>query len=322
MPLSLPGGATPRNLPLSYIPSPPANGFHIGPLFVHFYGLMYVIAITLAVIITQRRVRASGGDPSVVGDVALWAVPAGIIGGRIYFDITTPSQISPHTWWGVFAVWNGGLGIWGGIAAGALAGIWRLRRRGIPFAQFADAVAPALLVAQAVGRIGNYFNQELYGRHTTMPWGLRISGHPGAYHPTFLYELICDLALAALLVWLGHHAAIKPPGLFALYVTGYSAFRIYEESLRIDYSQHFLGLRLNTFVASALTIVGIAWFVISQRRRTAAEEGEPDDRQPADSEPDSGEPDSGEPDSGEPDSEPSSGKPDGVEDSTLPADTK
>jgi len=259
----------PHRMPLSYIPSPPVNGFHIGPLFVHFYGLMYVIGITLAVIITQRRVRASGGDASVVGDVAVWAVPAGIIGGRIYFDITTPSQISPHTWWGAFAVWNGGLGIWGGIAAGALAGIWRLRRRGVAFGPFADAVAPALLVAQAVGRIGNYFNQELYGSHTTMPWGLRISGHPGAYHPTFLYELIFDLALAALLVWLGHHTAIKPPGLFALYVTGYSAFRIYEESLRIDYSQHFLGLRLNTFVASALTIVGMAWFIYTQRRKPA-----------------------------------------------------
>jgi prolipoprotein diacylglyceryl transferase len=313
MPLSWPGAASPRNLPLSYIPSPPINGFHIGPLVVHFYGLMYVIAIALAVIITQRRVRASGGDPSIVGDVALWAVPAGIIGGRIYFLITTPSQISPHTWWGAFAVWNGGLGIWGGIAAGALAGIWRLRRRGIPVAPFADAVAPALLVAQAVGRIGNYFNQELYGRHTTMPWGLRISGHPGAYHPTFLYELIFDLSLAALLVWLGHRAAIRPPGLFALYMTGYSAFRIYEESLRIDYSEHFHGLRLNTFVASALTIVGIVWFVVSQRRRQAPAEGEPGGREPASSEPEASEAKVSEPDTS---------KPDSVPDGTMPADTK
>ncbi|HEX6932369.1 MAG TPA: prolipoprotein diacylglyceryl transferase family protein, partial [Streptosporangiaceae bacterium] len=124
--------------------------------------------------------------------------------------------------------------------------------------------------AQAVGRIGNYFNQELYGRHTTMPWGLKISGHPGLYHPTFLYELIFDLALAALLVWLGHHTKIKPPGLFALYVTGYSGFRIYEESLRIDYSQHFLGLRLNTFVASALTLLGLVWFIYTQRRKPAS----------------------------------------------------
>src|SRR6266568_1190761 len=260
---------TPVHSPLAYIPSPPDNGFHIGPLFVHYYGLMYVIGITLAVLITQRRIRASGGDASVVGDIALWAVPAGIIGGRIYFDITTPAQI-PHVWYGVFAVWSGGLGIWGGIAAGVLVGVWRVRRRGLPVAPFADAVAPALLVAQAVGRIGNYFNQELYGRHTTMPWGLKISGHPGLYHPTFLYELIFDLALAALLVWLGHHTRIRPPGLFALYVTGYSAFRIYEETLRIDSSEHFLGLRLNLYVASALTLAGLAWFIISQRRAPAA----------------------------------------------------
>ncbi len=275
---------TPAQHPLAYIPSPPVNGFHIGPLFVHFYGVMYVIGITLAIIITQRRIRAAGGDSSVVGDVAMWAVPAGIIGGRIYFDITTPAQI-PHVWYGVFAVWTGGLGIWGGIAAGALVGVWRVRRRGIPIAPVADAIAPALLVAQAVGRIGNYFNQELYGRHTTMPWGLKISGQPGLYHPTFLYELIFDLALAAILVWLGHHAKIKPPGLFALYVTGYSAFRVYEESLRIDYSEHFGGLRLNTFVASALTLLGIIWFIYTQRRKPApAEAPEPpsEDDRPAD----------------------------------------
>src|SRR6266581_391429 len=190
-----------HRMPLSFIPSPPVNGFHIGPLFVHFYGLMYVIGIALAVIITQRRVRSSGGDPSVVADVALWAVPAGIIGGRIYFDLTTPADI-PHVWYGAFAVWTGGLGVWGGIAGGALAGIWRLRRHGVSFAPFADAVAPALLVAQAVGRIGNYFNQELYGKPTTLPWALVIS-HPHGYprnttfQPTFLYELIWDLALAA-----------------------------------------------------------------------------------------------------------------------------
>ena len=277
-----------HHMPLAYIPSPPINGFHLGPLFVHFYGLMYVIGITLAVIITQRRVRTAGGDPSVVADVALWAVPAGIIGGRIYFDLTTPADI-PHVWYGPFAVWTGGLGIWGGVAAGALAGIWRLRRRGIKVAPFADAVAPALLVAQAVGRIGNYFNQELYGRRTTMPWGLEITGHPGAYHPTFLYELLFDLALAALLVWLGHHAKIRPPGLFALYVTGYSAFRIYEETLRIDSSQHFLGLRLNFYVASALTAAGLIWFVINQRRPAPVtpaaatdvqDEAEPDETKP------------------------------------------
>ena len=139
-----------------------------------------------------------------------------------------------------------------------------------------DAVAPALLVAQAVGRIGNYFNKELFGGPTTLPWGLDIPAalpaRPGTrrtstFHPTFLYELIFDLALAAVLVWLGHHRGIRPPGLFALYVTGYSAFRIFEESLRVDPSEHFLGLRLNMYVAIILTIAGAVWFWYTQRRR-------------------------------------------------------
>jgi prolipoprotein diacylglyceryl transferase len=256
-----------------HIPSPSVNGFHLGPAFIHYYGLMYVIGITLAILITQHRWRKQGGEPGLVGDVALWAVPAGIIGGRIYFDLTTPKYI-PHHWWGVFAVWDGGLGIWGGIALGAAAGVWRVRRHGASASAFADAVAPALLVAQAVGRIGNYFNKELFGGPTSLPWGLYIPvryrppGYASAttFHPTFLYELIFDLLLAAVLVWLGHHRNIKAPGLFALYVTGYSAFRIFEESLRVDPSQHFLGLRLNMYVAIALTLAGAAWFWWSQRR--------------------------------------------------------
>jgi prolipoprotein diacylglyceryl transferase len=256
-----------------HIPSPSVNGFHLGPAFIHYYGLMYVIGITLAIVITQRRWKAVGGDPGLVGDVALWAVPAGIIGGRIYFDITTPKYI-PHHWYGIFAVWDGGLGIWGGVAAGAAVGIWRVRRHGANGAAFADAVAPALLVAQAVGRIGNYFNKELFGGPTSLPWGLYIPPgyRPAGYlsfttfQPTFLYELIWDLSLAAALVWLGHHRGIRPPGLFALYVTGYSAFRIFEESLRVDPSEHFLGLRLNMYVAIILTAGGALWFWRTQRR--------------------------------------------------------
>jgi prolipoprotein diacylglyceryl transferase len=141
-----------------------------------------------------------------------------------------------------------------------------------------DAVAPALLVAQAIGRIGNYFNQELFGGPTSLPWALQISPahRPDGYaryatfHPTFLYELIFDLALAAFLVWLGHHRRIRPPGLFALYVTGYSAFRIFEESLRVDPAHHILGQRLNFWVACLLTLAGATWFVLSQRRPAAA----------------------------------------------------
>jgi prolipoprotein diacylglyceryl transferase len=256
-----------------YIPSPSVNGFHLGSAYIHFYGLMYVIGITLAILITQRRWKAAGGDVGLVGDVALWAVPAGIVGGRIYFDLTTPKYI-PHHWYGVFAVWDGGLGIWGGVAVAALVGAWRVRRTGASVVLFMDAVAPALLVAQAIGRLGNYFNQELFGGPTTLPWALQIApqfrpiGYTqfSTFQPTFLYELIFDLGWAALLVWLGHHRGIKPPGLFALYVMGYSAFRIFEEALRVDPSEHFLGLRLNMYVASALTLAGLAWFGYSQRR--------------------------------------------------------
>jgi prolipoprotein diacylglyceryl transferase len=271
-----------------FIPSPSVNGFYVGPAFIHVYGLMYVVGITLAILITQRRWKAVGGDPGLVGDVAIWAVPAGIIGGRIYFDLTTPQYI-PHHWYGVFAVWDGGLGIWGGIALGALVGVWRVRRHGANVGLFMDAVAPALLVAQAVGRIGNYFNKELFGGPTTLPWGLEIPvayRPPGytayrTFHPTFLYELIFDLALAAFLVWLGHHRSVKPPGLFALYVTGYSAFRIFEESLRVDPSEHFLGLRFNMYVAIILTIAGAVWFWYTQRRRPAtADQGSAAGRPP------------------------------------------
>jgi phosphatidylglycerol---prolipoprotein diacylglyceryl transferase len=261
-----------------YIPSPPINSFHIGPLDIHFYALGYIIGITAAILITRRRWRAAGGDPDVVNDIALWAVPAGIIGGRIYFDITTPADI-PHVWYGIFAVWTGGLGIWGGVALAAIVGAWRLRRLGISVGPFANAVAPALLVAQAVGRLGNYFNKELFGKPTTLPWGLeipyyyRVQGgipaqdlHFATFQPTFLYELIWDLALAAFLVWLGHHAKIKPWSLFALYVAGYSAFRIFEESVRIDSSVYFFGLRLNMYIAVIMTLAGLAWFLIAQRR--------------------------------------------------------
>src|SRR5260370_10867870 len=255
-----------------HIPTPSDTAFHLGPLFVQYYGLMYVIGITRAIVITQRRWKSLGGDPGLVGDVALWAVPAGIIGGRIYFDITTPKYI-PHHWYGIFAVWDGGLGIWGGIAAGAAVGIWRVRRHKADGGLFADAVAPALLVAQAVGRIGNYFNKELFGGPTSLPWGLNIpfadrpAGYLGyqTFQPTLLYELIFHPALAAALVWLGHPPGIKAPGLFALYVTGYSAFRIFEESLRVDPSEHFLGLRLNMYVAIAATVAGGAWFWYTQR---------------------------------------------------------
>jgi prolipoprotein diacylglyceryl transferase len=258
---------------LASIPSPAASGFHVGPLFFHFYGLCYVIGITAAVLLTRRLWGEKGGDRDLVYTVALWGVPAGILGGRLYHDVTSWNEV-PHNWYGWIAVWEGGLGIWGGILGGVIGGVIPLKRARVNITRFMDATAPGLLVAQAIGRVGNYFNQELFGGPTKLPWALQISPEhrPSGYlayptfQPTFLYELIFDLALAAALVWLIHHRRIRAPGIFALYVTGYSAFRIFEELLRVDPAHHILGERLNFWVACLLTLTGIVWFFRTQRR--------------------------------------------------------
>jgi prolipoprotein diacylglyceryl transferase len=261
-----------------YIPSPPINSFHIGPLDIHFYALGYIVGIFFAIWITRSRWRRAGGDPDLINDIALWVVPAGIIGGRIYFDITTPMDI-PHVWYGVFAVWTGGLGIWGGVALAAVVGGWRLKRLGITAGAMANAMAPALLVAQGIGRIGNYFNKELFGKPSTLPWAVkipyqyRVAGgipakdlHFSTFQPSFLYELIFDLLYAAFLVWLSHRVKFKPWALFALYVAGYSGYRIFEETIRIDSSEYILGMRLNFWVALFGTVAGLIWFLIAQTR--------------------------------------------------------
>jgi prolipoprotein diacylglyceryl transferase len=259
---------------IASIPSPSADGFHIGPLFVHVYGLMYALAVAGAIASTIPLWERRGGDRELVYDAAIWGFPAGLVGGRLYHLATSWNQV-PHEWWGPLAVWKGGLGIWGGIAAGTLVGVWRLRRAGVDVASFMDAAAPGLLVAQAIGRIGIYFNQELFGGPTSLPWALQIdpAHRPAGYerfatfHPTFLYELLFDLALAGVLTVVVRRGRVRPPGAFALYVAGYSAFRIFEEQLRVDPSRHLLGLRLNFFVATVLCVAGLAWFAYSQRPR-------------------------------------------------------
>jgi prolipoprotein diacylglyceryl transferase len=258
----------------AYIPSPSRNGFYIGPLFVHAYGLAYVLAVAAAIFVTRWRWRRAGGDPDLCYEAAAWGFPAGLIGGRIYFLITTPSQIPPH-WWGPFAIWKGGLGIWGGILGGVLGGLYIVRKRLTrgDVLRFMDATAPGLLVAQAIGRIGNYFNQELFGKPSKLPWALKISpDHRPAgfethatFQPTFLYEIIWNLGLAGFLIWLGYRRRIKAPGLMALYVAGYSGFRLFEENLRIDYSVHVLGMRLNFWIALLVCLAGLTWFVWIQR---------------------------------------------------------
>lgn len=261
----------------AYLPSPSSGGVGVGPFEIHAYGLMYAVAVIAAVLVCRRRWAALGGSPELVDEVALWGFPAGLVGGRLYHVVTSWNEV-PHTWWGPIAVWKGGLGVWGGIALGVVVGIWRVRRAGADVPAFMDAGAPALLVAQSIGRVGNWFNQELFGKPTTLPWGLKIDPQhrPDAYpdavafHPVFLYEILWNLSLAAFLVWLGHLRRIRPPGLFALYVAGYSTFRIFAELIRVDPAHHILGLRLNLFVAVTLTALGLAWFARTQRARQPA----------------------------------------------------
>lgn len=258
---------------LASIPSPSSSGFHIGPFQVHAYGLMYVFAVVAAVVITGRRWEARGGDRALAQEVAMWGFPAGLIGGRLYYVITSWDQV-PKEWWGPFAIWKGGMGIWGGITLGVIVGLWVVKRRGGDVASFMDAGAPALLVAMSIGRLGNWFNQELFGGPTDLPWGVEIdpSHRPAGYeqyatfHPTFLYEIVWNLSVAAALVWLDRHRSIRPPGLFALFVAGYSFGRIWEELLRIDPAHRILGMRLNFWVACALTVAGLVWFRWTQRR--------------------------------------------------------
>ncbi len=252
-----------------FIPSPAENGFHIGPFFFHAYGIMYVLAVAAAIAISRHEWERRGGDRELVYEVAWWGFPAGLVGGRIYFLITTPSQIPPH-WWGFAAIWDGGLGIWGGIAGGVAVGVWRIKRHlgwaGVR--EFLNVCGPCLPVAQAIGRIGNYFNQELFGKPSTLPWALKIAPQyrpPGytqyaTFQPSFLYEMIWDLLLAGCLIWLGRKRIVRAPGIFALYVMGYSGYRIFEETIRIDYSVRILGMRLNFWVALIGTIAGGVWF--------------------------------------------------------------
>jgi prolipoprotein diacylglyceryl transferase len=198
--------------------------------------------------------------------VAVWGVAFGVLGARLYHDVTSWNEVPSPKWKGIFEVWNGGLGIWGGILLGALVGGWIVRRSGYSARAMLDAAAPGLLLAQGIGRIGNWWNQELYGKPTTLPWALKIDpAHrieaAATYHPTFLYELIWDVAGVLLLLWIDRRFRIKPPALFALYVSWYTFGRFFEELLRIDPAHHFAGLRLNAWVSIVVFVVATAFFV-------------------------------------------------------------
>jgi len=266
---------------LGYIPSPSSGTFNLGPLTLHMYGVMLLLGIAACVWLTGRRWVSWGGDWDLVFRVALWGVIAGVVGARAYHDITSWSQdpaIHRH-WWGFAAVWDGGLGIWGGIPAGVLAGALVVRHSGNSIRLMMDAVAPGLLLAQGIGRWGNYWNQELYGKPTKLPWALkidpahRVSGYErfATFHPTFLYEFTWDLIGVGVLLWVDRRFTLRRPALFALYVAWYTTFRTYEEVLRIDPSHYFAGERVNFWVSLGIWILSVAFFVWWQFFRSRPE---------------------------------------------------
>lgn len=272
---------------LAYIPSPTISQFSIGPATIHIYALCILMGIVLAVWITTTRWKKLGGNFDQVLDITLVSVPAGIIGARLYHIITTPERFfgPDGDWAEMFRIWNGGLGIWGGVLFGALAAWAWCRHKHYPMALLADAIAPGLLGAQAVGRLGNWFNQELYGAPTTLPWGLKLNmegtaiGHSeqcydGAtcpsgtlFHPTFLYEMIWNLIGAAIIVYIGSKAMkkLKAGSLFAVYIMWYTLGRTWIESLRIDYAHEFLGVRINVWVSMAVFVLGAVSFIVVQQ---------------------------------------------------------
>jgi phosphatidylglycerol---prolipoprotein diacylglyceryl transferase len=280
---------------LASIPSPSSGQFDLpGPLpAVHAYGLTLLVAIVAAIVVTKWRWGRRPGDLDLILRVAVWGVAAGIVGARLYHVVTSWNDVPDPKWKGVFEVWEGGLGIWGGILFGVLAGAIVIRRSGGSVLQAMDAVAPGLLVAQGIGRLGNWWNQELYGKPTDLPWGLEIDDahnmdYPAGttFQPTFLYELLWDFAGALVVILVARRWRIRPPALFSLYVAWYTFGRFFEEQLRIDPSRVFWGMRLNAWVALVLFIASSLFFIWWQiyggripslrfRGRGRAEKGRP-----------------------------------------------
>jgi len=253
---------------LASIPSPSTGTLDVGPITIHMYGLMLLAGIAACIWLTGVRWVRRGGEWDLIFRVAVWGVGAGIVGARLYHVATSWDEL-PDEWWGVFAVWEGGLGIWGGIAAGVLVGSIIARRSGASSLALLDAAAPGLLVAQAIGRVGNWWNQELFGEPTALPWALEIDPErrPDDYllaetfHPTFLYEGLWNLFAAGLLLVLDRRFRFRPPALFALYVALYTGFRLYLETLRADPSKELAGMRVNAWVALILFVAAVAFFV-------------------------------------------------------------
>ncbi len=274
---------------LAAIPSPAWSGFSLGPLTIHAYALCILTGIILALWLTSRRWRARGGHEDDLWNIAIITVPAGIIGGRIYHVFSSPD---PYFGPGgnpidAFKIWNGGLGIWGAVALGMLAAWAVARHQGIRILPFLDAAAPGLILAQAVGRWGNWFNQELFGAPTTAPWGLEIDKYIGGelnpnwpdpalpadtlFHPTFLYESVWNLIGCLVLIVAAKRFRLGHGQVFALYICYYTLGRVWIEALRIDDAELVLGLRLNIWTSILVFAIGLIWFVLSRRRHPEPE---------------------------------------------------
>lgn len=275
---------------LAYFPSPAQGVWHLGPIPIRAYALFIIAGIIAALVIGDRRWAARGGERGVIYDIALWAVPFGLIGGRLYHVITDwktyfgPEGAGPVA---ALKIWDGGLGIWGAVALGAVGAWIGCRSRGIPLPAFGDAIAPGIVLAQAIGRLGNYFNQELYGRETTVPWGMEIfyrqdpSGildvHSlagvstgkvaGIVHPTFLYELLWNLLVFALLIYFDRRFRIGHGRLFAMYVAGYCVGRFWVELMRDDVATQIAGIRVNSFTSTFVFIGAVVYIILAPKGR-------------------------------------------------------
>jgi prolipoprotein diacylglyceryl transferase len=265
-----------------FIPSPSISSFQIGPLTIHIYALCLITGIVAAWMLGNRRWQARGGTEESFETILLWAIPIGVIGARIYHVLTHLGDYFGPTavghWW---AIWEGGIAIYGAVGFGALAAWIVSRRRKVAFAALADSLAPAIAIGQAIGRWGNWFNQELYGWPTTLPWGLEIdAAHrvPGyenyaTFHPTFLYESLWDLATAGVLLWADKRFRLGRGKVFALYIALYGFGRTFTESMRLDYSYDVFGpIRFNAAVAILICLVGIVLLLWLRRYRPGREE--------------------------------------------------
>ncbi len=264
---------------LAYIPSPSRGVLYLGPIPLRGYAFCIIIGVFVAVWLGNKRWIARGGRAGTVADIAVWAVPFGLVGGRLYHVITDYELYfsEGRDWVDAFKVWEGGLGIWGAIALGALGAWIGCRRRGIPLPAYADAVAPGIAFAQAIGRWGNWFNQELYGKPTDVPWALKITSSadgrvPGTYHPTFLYESLWCIGVALLVIWADRRFKLGHGRAFALYVAAYCVGRFWVEYMRVDDAHHILGLRLNNWTALIVFLLAVTYIVVSAKKRPGRED--------------------------------------------------